>query len=79
MRLLRVMALVLLGAAAAAAQCAMCYQNAASQDSRALAALNSGILLLLVPPVAIMAGIFFRAFRHRNPASTETPRILLPK
>ena len=50
----------------AAAQCAMCARNAAGQDGRALAALNSGIFVLLIPPVAIMGGILFVAFRYRN-------------
>ena len=50
----------------AAAQCAMCRANAAGQDTRALQSLNSGILILLLPPVAIMGVILFVAFRYRD-------------
>ena len=58
-------------AAPAAAQCAMCYNSAAAQDSEAIKALNLGILVLLIPPVAIMASILLLAFRYRNADHTE--------
>lgn len=78
MRMLcRVALLVLLlamAAAPAAAQCAMCYQNAAAQEARAMRALNLGILLLLFPPVGIMGGILLVAFRYRNADRTAEQR-----
>ena len=46
--------------------CAMCKTAAAAQSKEAMAALNWGILLLLVPPVAIMSGLLLFAFRCRN-------------
>lgn len=46
--------------------CAMCKTTAAAQSSQAIAALNLGILVLLIPPVAIMSGLFLFAFRRRN-------------
>ncbi len=64
--------LLAMTAGPAAAQCAMCYQNAAAQDARAMRALNFGILLLLIPPVTIMAGILGLAFRYRNADRAET-------
>ncbi len=71
----RALALVLLllavTASSAAAQCAMCYSTAAAQDSEAIKALNLGILVLLIPPVAIMGSILLLAFRYRNSDPTE--------
>lgn len=48
-----------------AAQCGMC--RAAAAASGAANALNLGILLLLVPPVAIFCGIFIVAYKYRRP------------
>jgi hypothetical protein len=68
-RILAVLALVpLAGVPELLAQgCAMCKTVAAGQSSEAAAALNLGILFLLVPPVAIMSGLLLFAFRCRNP------------
>jgi len=46
--------------------CAMCKTVAAAQSKEAAASLNWGILLLLVPPVAIMSSLLLFAFRCRN-------------
>jgi len=46
--------------------CAMCKTVAAGQSKEAMASLNWGILLLLVPPVTIMSGLLLFAFRCRN-------------
>jgi len=46
--------------------CAMCKTAAAAQSKEAAASLNWGILLLLVPPVAIMSSLLLFAFRCRN-------------
>ena len=51
-------------AAPALAQCAMCYATAASQSEKGIQALNLGIIVLLIPPVTIMGGILWYAFRH---------------
>ena len=64
-------ALIVLLAAAfepAMAQCPMCKQavaNSAEAESVARG-LNLAILVLLVPPVLIFAGIFGVIYRHRN-------------
>jgi len=70
--------LLAMAAAPAGAQCAMCYQNAAAQDARAMRALNFGILLLLIPPVTIMAGILLTAFRYRDADRAEAEGPLAP-
>ena len=52
----------------ALAQCPMCKQAVeASSDSEAIArGLNLAVLVLLIPPVAIFAGIFGIVYRYRD-------------
>jgi len=45
------------------AQCVMCYRTAAAQQLERARVLNSGIAILLVPPIFVLAGILFLAFR----------------
>lgn len=49
-----------------ALQCAMCYQTAAQQGAKGIAALNSGILVLVVPLIGIVGGLTWMAWRHRG-------------
>ena len=51
----------------------MCYTGAAAQSEQGIRALNLGILMLLLPAVAIFAGIFWMAYRNRDAWSAETP------
>ena len=74
-----VLLLLAVTAAPAAAQCAMCYSTAAAQDSEAIKALNLGILVLLIPPVAVMVGILLLAFRYRNSDLTEAEQTPSPQ
>ena len=46
--------------------CAMCYNNAAATKASGQQALRSGILILMVPPLLMLAGIFVAALRRRN-------------
>ena len=48
---------------AAAQGCAMCYQNAAASGSAGRAALQHGILILLVPAGALFLAILSRIYR----------------
>ena len=48
------------------AQCQMCKETASFQKAEAIQALNRGIILLAIPPVAIVGGIFWITYRHRN-------------
>ncbi len=45
--------------------CAMCLTSAMSQGPSAVAALNHGVLILLVPPFLILVGIFTFTFLRR--------------
>ena len=68
MKILRILTAVLaLAPLQAAAQgCAMCYTAAAQQSAQGKAALDAGILILLIPAIAIFCGVFLVAYRHRD-------------
>ncbi len=82
MKVARAILLLLAAAPAALAQCAMCRANTAGLDARGLGALNSGILVLLVPPVVLVGAIFVIAFCrstagiHLNAKNAEAQRDL---
>jgi hypothetical protein len=46
--------------------CALCYTQAASSGSKVIAALKSGILVLIVPPTLASIGMIFVVHRKRN-------------
>jgi len=49
-----------------AAQCVMCFRTAAAQQAERSRVLNSGIIILLIPPIFVLAGILFMAYRVRK-------------
>ncbi len=51
---------------AAAQSCALCYTQAASAGSRMIQALQSGILILIVPPTLASIGMIFIVYRRRH-------------
>lgn len=53
-------------AADALAQCALCRTALEGAGEKTARAINLGILVLLVPPVAIFCTIFAVAFKHRK-------------
>jgi hypothetical protein len=72
-RLFRIMNITLLSlimlatpASAFSQSCALCYTQAASATSRLIAALRSGILVLVVPPMFMSVGITVLAYKKRN-------------
>ncbi len=64
---------LLAGPQAYAQGCAMCANDAAALKASALAALRSGVLILLVPPLLAFIGIFVFAFRSRERFGEEDP------
>jgi hypothetical protein len=59
--------LVAFAASSVGAQgCAMCYQTAAASTAPGREALRHGILILLVPAVSLLAGIFAFTYLRRN-------------
>jgi hypothetical protein len=72
-RPLLLIAVVLIGFALLAAplpafsqSCALCYTSAASAGNRMIQALQSGILILVVPPTLMSVGMIFIVYRKRN-------------
>jgi hypothetical protein len=53
-------------ASAFSQSCALCYTQAASATSRLIAALRSGILVLVIPPMFMSVGITVLAYKKRN-------------
>ena len=47
------------------AQCIMCFRTAEAQQGERSRVLNSGIIILLIPPIVILAGIVWFAW-HRS-------------
>jgi hypothetical protein len=58
--------LFLTAASAFSQSCALCYTQAASSGSRMIAALKSGILILIVPPTLASIGMIFVVHHKRN-------------
>ncbi len=56
--------------------CAMCYTAAAAARAAAIRALQSGILILLIPPALMFIGIFVWAFRSRERFNDPNPEDL---
>ena len=55
------------GSTACQAQsCALCYTQAASAGKRMIEGLRSGILVLVIPPMFMSAGISLLAYKKRN-------------
>ena len=55
-----------LTAAPAAAQCVLCYISAAGSGDRGIRTLQIGILILMIPTVSILAGLFWITVRRRH-------------
>lgn len=58
------------------AQCVMCYRTAAAQQVERSRVLNSGIIILLVPPLCVLGLILFMAYRKRGTVGRK-PRVSL--
>ena len=58
--------LLLTVAPAFSQSCALCYTQAASSGARMIAALKSGILILILPPTLGSIGMVFLVHRKRN-------------
>lgn len=63
---LGIWALAMLTPHASAQGCAMCYQNAVASGPKGQEALRHGILILLIPALALFGGIFVAIYRRDN-------------
>lgn len=61
-------ALLVSTSTSALAQCAMCKANIAGAENSAdvSSAVNSGVLVLLIPTLAIIGGVIRLIFKYRN-------------
>ena len=65
-RCLVLVAVVTVSLAASAQSCALCYTQAAGAGSKVIAALKSGILVLIFPPFLICTVLTVAGYRKRN-------------
>ena len=56
-----------------AAQCVMCFRTAAAQQLERSRVLNSGILILLIPPIVVLGLILVMAWRKSGRPPTRPP------
>ncbi len=69
----RVAALVPLVASSAFGQCVMCFRTAAAQNAERAHVMNMGIIIMVIPPVLILAGFMLLCYKRRNAyADVET-------
>ena len=54
--------------------CAMCKSSLAAQGQHVIATLQLGILVLLIPPLAIMGTFMYIVFRREDDASLPPSR-----
>jgi len=64
---------------AAHAQCVMCFRTAAAQQMERARILNFGILIMLIPPVVILAGFLLLAWRRNSVYANTDETISSPE
>ncbi len=64
MKTVRVLTAAVVFAAGLGGQCVMCQRTAEAQQAERARVLNRGILVMLVPPVAILGGVLLFAARR---------------
>lgn len=61
---------IILLPAAAFGQCSMCFRTSAALTAHQQQALNFGIFVLMIPPLAILGALVYRAAKN-SPADAE--------
>jgi hypothetical protein len=69
----RALAVALLAASSAFGQCVMCFRTAAAQEVARARVMNLGIIILLIPPVAILAGFMLLCYKRRQTYAVGEP------
>ena len=69
----RLLPILTLAAAVANAQCVMCFRTAAAQNMERARVMNIGIGIMLVPPVLILAGFLYLAYRRNTSYAEKEP------
>jgi hypothetical protein len=65
--------------AAYAQGCPLCYNTAAAAKASGIQALRSGILILVIPPLLICAGILWRGIKARDLFNEPEPAVGEPE
>jgi len=58
-------------ASSAFAQCVMCFRTAAAQNAERARVLNLGIIIMLIPPVLILAGFMVLCYKRTKTYAVE--------
>jgi hypothetical protein len=74
----RIAALIPLVASSAFAQCVMCFRTAAAQNAERARVMNLGIIIMLIPPVLILAGFMLLCYKRRKTYATADPTEAAP-
>lgn len=69
----RLLALAPLAASGAFAQCVMCFRTAAAQQAERARVMNLGIIIMLIPPVLILAGFMVLCYKRRKTYAAAEP------
>ena len=64
-------ALVALGCLPALAQCAMCKATASGLDAAAAKQLDTAVVMMVSPPVAIFCAFIYLTYKHRRPPGDD--------
>jgi hypothetical protein len=74
----RFAALAPLAASSAFAQCVMCFRTAAAQQAERARVMNIGIIIMLIPPVAILVGFMLLCYKRSKTYALPDPPSLGP-
>ena len=61
----RALAIALVAASSAFPQCVMCFRTAAAQEAARARVMNLGIIIMLIPPILILAGFLVLCYKRR--------------
>ena len=67
----RLLAIALLAASSAFPQCVMCFRTAAAQEAARARVMNLGIIIMLIPPILILAGFLVLSYKRRQTYAVE--------
>ena len=69
----RALAIALLAASSAFSQCVMCFRTAAAQEAARARVMNLGIIIMLIPPLVILAGFMLLFYKRRQTYAVGEP------
>lgn len=69
----RAFAIALVAASSAFPQCVMCFRTAAAQETARARVMNLGIIIMLIPPIAILAGFMVLCYKRRHTYAVGEP------